>query len=188
MNFIPVKTKEGKVIEGLVEIKPKIFPDPRGRFLVSYNYNLFKQNKIPNVFVQDNQSDSVQGVIRGLHFQTGEFAQAKLVRALRGRILDVALDLRPGPTFGEYASVILNADEQNMLFIPRGFAHGFSVLSGEAIFFYKCDNDYNPAAEGGIIYNDPFLKINWGAGDNPIVSDKDKLWPTFSEWKRLNLR
>ncbi|MCL2017582.1 MAG: dTDP-4-dehydrorhamnose 3,5-epimerase [Alphaproteobacteria bacterium] len=166
-------------IESLIIIEPKIFRDSRGYFFESYNYKEFGKNGIPNVFVQDNQSYSTHGTIRGLHFQKGKYAQAKLVRVIKGTVLDVAVDLRPdSPTYGQYITAELSAEKKNMLFIPRGFAHGFSVLSGEATLFYKCDNFYNPRADGGIRFDDPILNINWRIPENlTIVSNKDRNLP-----------
>ena len=171
MNFI--KTK----IEGVYIIEPKIFEDARGYFFESYNEEEFTKNGIPNHFVQDNQSKSSYGVIRGLHCQLGEHSQAKLVRVLKGKVLDVAVDIRKGsPTFGKYVAVELSAENQRQLFIPRGFLHGFSVLSEEAIFAYKCDNLYCKEAEFGIRYDDPEIGIDWKVPtDKVITSEKDRL-------------
>ena len=169
MNFI--KTK----IEGVFICEPKIFQDERGYFFESYNEKLFQQNGIANNFVQDNQSKSSYGVVRGLHCQTGDHAQAKLVRVLFGCVLDVAVDIRKGSnTFGQYVAVELSAGNNRQLFIPRGFLHGFSVLSETAIFSYKCDNFYCKDAEFGVRYDDPELGIDWGIPkDKMIVSGKD---------------
>lgn len=171
MNFI--KTK----IEGVYIIEPKIFEDARGYFFESYNEEEFTKNGIPNHFVQDNQSKSSYGVIRGLHCQLGEYSQAKLVRVLKGKVLDVAVDIRKkSPTFGQYVAVELSAENQHQLFIPRGFLHGFSVLSEEAIFAYKCDNLYCKEAEFGIRYDDPEIGIDWKVPtDKVITSEKDRL-------------
>lgn len=170
-------------IEGLQVITPKMFKDARGIFFESYNKKEFEAAGISADFVQDNQSSSTYGVIRGLHFQRGEHAQAKLVRVLYGKVFDVAVDLRPGSaTFGKYYGVELTCEDSKMFFIPRGFAHGFSVLSEMAVFSYKCDNFYNKEAEGGIIYNDKTLAVDWRV-DKEIISDKDKLHPTFEEYK-----
>lgn len=159
-------------IKGLLEITPRIFKDDRGYFFESYSKREFEKIGIFDDFVQDNQSYSIPNVIRGLHFQKPPFAQAKLVRVLKGRVLDVAVDLRPGsPTYGQYDSVVLDAEKGNMFYIPEGFAHGFSTL-GEAIFHYKCSNFYHKESEGGVVYNDPDLNINWMI-TNPIVSEKD---------------
>lgn len=170
MNFI--KTN----LDGVVIVEPRIFADSRGYFFESYNLDEFKKNGIPNVFVQDNQSKSSYGVIRGLHMQRGESAQAKLVRVLHGSVLDVAVDFRPGSkTFGKHVAVELSAENQRQLFIPRGFLHGFSVLSDTAIFAYKCDNLYNPASELGVLFNDATIGVDWRIpADKMITSDKDK--------------
>ncbi|MGN7205188.1 dTDP-4-dehydrorhamnose 3,5-epimerase [Pedobacter sp. SAFR-022] len=165
-------------------IKPTIFRDGRGYFFESFNEESFANlSGISVRFVQDNQSWSQYGVLRGLHFQYGEHAQAKLVRVLKGEVLDVAVDLRPGsPTFGKYESIILSEENQLQFFIPKGFAHGFVVLSETAEFFYKCDNYYNKAAEGGIHFADPALNINWQVpSDELIVSEKDAILPFLAE-------
>lgn len=177
-------------IKDVYIIVPEKFEDSRGYFFESYNEEKFRANNIKNKFVQDNQSFSSYGTIRGLHFQTGDYAQAKLVRAVSGEVLDVAVDLRKGsPTFGKHVAVLLNDQENNMLFIPRGFAHGFSVQSETATFAYKCDNFYNNLSEGGIIYNDPDINIDWKIPkDKIITSGKDLLWPTLAGWKEKNSR
>ena len=171
MNFI--KTE----IEGVYIIEPKIFEDARGYFFESYNEAEFTKNGIPNHFVQDNQSKSSYGVIRGLHCQLGDKAQAKLVRVLKGKVLDVAVDIRKdSPTFGKHVAVELSAENQRQLFIPRDFLHGFSVLSEEAIFAYKCDNLYCKEAEFGIRYDDEEIGIDWKVpADKVITSEKDRL-------------
>lgn len=167
-------------IEGLIEIYPKIFGDARGHFFESYREDLFAQNGIPSRFVQDNQSFSTAGVLRGLHFQHEPFAQGKLVRVVVGKVIDVAVDIRPdSPTFGKYERFILDASLQNMVYIPEGFAHGFAALE-DSIFSYKCTNNYNKASEGGIIWNDTELNIDWKI-ENPNVSEKDLELPTFKE-------
>lgn len=162
-------------LEGLLTIEIKVFDDARGCFFESYNSSRYKEAQIPADFVQDNVSLSSYGVIRGLHFQSGEFAQAKLVQVLKGRVLDVAVDLRPGsPTFGQHFSVELSDENHLQFFIPRGFAHGFSVLSEEAVFHYKCDNYYHKESESGIVFNDPTLNIDWMIPKGKeIVSEKD---------------
>lgn len=162
-------------IPGLLIFEPKVFQDSRGHFFESYNTQTFLQQGINIKFVQDNQSKSCYGVIRGLHFQNPPHAQSKLVRALAGRILDVAVDIRTGsPTFGKVFAIELSAENKKQLFIPAGFAHGFSVLSEVAEVMYKCDNYYNKESEGGIIYNDPALNIDWQIpADKAIVSEKD---------------
>lgn len=169
-------------LEGCFVIEPKVITDDRGYFMESFNESRFTAETGQNVhFVQDNQSYSSRGVLRGLHYQTGDHAQAKLVRVLQGDVLDIAIDIRPGSeTFGKHFSVILSSENQKQLFIPRGFAHGFLVLSETATFFYKCDNFYNKESEGGIIYNDPALRIDWNmTADELIISDKDKVLPTL---------
>jgi dTDP-4-dehydrorhamnose 3,5-epimerase len=165
-------------------IHDTVFPDDRGYFFESFNKQTFqKQTGIDINFVQDNQSKSVRGVLRGLHFQTGDAAQAKLVRVIEGSVYDVAVDLRKSsPTFGQSFGIELTADNHKQLFIPRGFAHGFVVLSQTCIFFYKCDNYYNKSAESGIMYNDTELNIDWQISkDELIVSAKDKINPSFKE-------
>ncbi|KAB7729142.1 dTDP-4-dehydrorhamnose 3,5-epimerase [Rudanella paleaurantiibacter] len=165
-------------IEGLIELIPRVFKDERGHFLETYNKPLFESLGLPMNFVQDNQSFSVKGVLRGLHFQNEPFAQGKLVRVITGRVLDVAVDLREdSPTFGRYETFLLDAALSNMAWIPAGFAHGFVALE-DCIFSYKCTNVYNKQAEGGLIWNDPDINIDWGI-TNPIVSDKDQELPTL---------
>lgn len=177
-------------IHGVYIIEPTVFNDSRGYFFESYNETEFRKNDICSRFVQDNQSKSSYGTIRGLHFQNGFYAQAKLVRVIHGKVLDVAVDLRKNsPTFGKHIAVELDAEKNNMLFIPRDFAHGFSVLSETATFAYKCDNSYNGKSEGGILYSDPDLNINWGIPkDKIITSDKDALWPTLKQWKNAKIK
>ena len=171
MNFI--KTE----IDGVYIIEPRIFEDARGYFFESYNEAEFIKNGICNRFVQDNQSKSSYGVIRGLHCQLGEYSQAKLVRVLQGKVLDVAVDIRKGsPTFGKHVAVELSAENQRQLFIPRNFLHGFSVLSESAIFAYKVDNTYCKEAEFGIRYDDPEIGIDWQIPtDKIITSEKDRI-------------
>ncbi|MDE3235839.1 MAG: dTDP-4-dehydrorhamnose 3,5-epimerase [Bacteroidota bacterium] len=167
-------------------IHDTVFGDDRGYFFESFNQKRFTElTGIATPFVQDNQSKSSRGVLRGLHFQTGEYAQAKLVRVLQGKVLDVAVDLRKdSPTFGEHVAVELTGNNHLQFYVPRGFAHGFVVLSDEAVFFYKCDNYYNKAAEGGIIYNDPTLQIDWQIEEaGVLLSDKDKVLPAFHQIK-----
>ena len=179
MNFISTDIKDVYIIE------PKVFNDKRGYFFESYNEEAFKKAGLNYNFVQDNQSKSSYGTVRGLHFQKGEHSQAKLVRVLKGEVLDVAVDLRTNsPTFGKHVAVILNDQNQRQLMIPRGFAHGFAVLSEEAIFTYKCDNFYCKESEGGILFNDPELGIDWKIDlSKAILSDKDKLHPRLSDFK-----
>ena len=167
---------------GLMIIEPRVFGDSRGYFFESYNEKLMSEAGIQTVFRQDNQSFSKYGVIRGLHFQQHPYSQTKLIRALEGTINDVVLDLRKGsPTFGKWFSVELSAENKRQVYIPHGFAHGFSVLSEQAAIFYKCDNFYNPQSEGGVLYNDPVLGIDWKVdADKAIVSDKDRMLPIFN--------
>ena len=173
---------------GCFIIEPTIINDGRGYFMESFNQSKFEAGTGLNVqFVQDNQSYSTKGVLRGLHYQTGNYAQAKLVRVLEGEVLDVAVDLRmESETYGTYIAVVLSAENSKQLFIPRGFAHGFLVLSDTAIFSYKCDNFYNKESEGGILYNDPAIGINWGmAQEELIISDKDVVLPTLEKSKKI---
>ena len=176
-------------IEGLYVITPKVFTDERGYFLETYNQRDFEEIGIDSVFVQDNQSFSSKGVLRGLHFQK-EFPQCKLVRVVRGSVYDVAVDLRPtSPTLGKWYGVELTADNKKQFLIPEGFAHGFIVLSDVAEFVYKCTDFYHPNDEGGIIWNDSSISIEWpldeiGGEQNLIFSDKDQKWPTFEEFKK----
>lgn len=166
-------------INDLLLFKPRVFEDERGYFFESFNENVFRESGINTAFVQDNQARSTFGVLRGLHYQTGEAAQAKLVRVIEGEVLDVAVDLRPGSsTFGQAYSVRLSAENKLQLFVPRGFAHGYLVLSEVAEFFYKCDNFYAKDAEAGIRYDDPSLQIDWMIdAQSLILSDKDKVLP-----------
>ena len=170
-------------IEGLVVIEPRVFGDDRGYFFESFNEREFNE-KVGDVrFVQDNESKSRYGVVRGLHFQKGEFAQAKLVRVVSGAVLDVAVDLRPGsPTYGRHHAEVLSGENHRQMYIPRGFAHGFSVLSEEVVFQYKCDNFYCPSAEGAVAWNDPDLAIDWRIpAESVILSEKDKHHPFLYE-------
>ena len=177
MNFI--KTD----IEGVVIIEPRVFEDSRGYFFESFNLKEFEEAVGPVSFVQDNESKSSFGVVRGLHFQKGEHAQAKLVRVVKGAVLDVAVDIREGsPTYGKHVAVELTESNHRQLFLPRGMAHGFSVLSEEAIFQYKCDNFYCPSSEGAIAWDDPDLGIDWRIpADQVILSAKDSRHPRLSE-------
>ena len=169
-------------INGLLEIFPRVFEDERGFFFESFHEEILRKQGIEVRFVQDNQSFSVKGVLRGLHFQNSPYAQGKLVRVISGKVLDVAVDLRKNsPTFGEHYKVVLDAEKNNMLYVPDGFAHGFVALE-DSIFFYKCTNYYNKESEGGILWNDETLKIDWGV-ENPIVSSKDKELLTFNQFK-----
>jgi dTDP-4-dehydrorhamnose 3,5-epimerase len=182
LKFIETKLK------GCFVLEPSIFLDARGYFMESFNENTFQNGIGQQVhFVQDNQSFSSRGVLRGLHYQTGEHAQAKLVRVLLGEVLDVAVDIRPdSETFGQHVAVLLSAENQKQLFVPRGFAHGFVVLSETATFFYKCDNFYNKESEGGIIYNDDSMKIDWQLPENELlISEKDLVLPLLKEAKKV---
>jgi len=178
-----MNVKETK-LRGCFIIEPTVFEDERGYFFESFHQKKFlEQVGIEVNFIQENQSCSRQGVLRGLHYQKGEYAQAKLVRVLIGSVLDIVVDIRlDSPTFGEHFSIELSSENKKQLFIPRGFAHGFVVLSNEAEFFYKCDNFYNKESEGGIIYNDSTLNIDWKLPKNElIISDKDIILPTFDK-------
>ena len=170
-------------IEGVLIIEPVVFEDERGYFFESYNKEDLKKQGVDYDFIQDNKSKSCYGTIRGIHFQKGEYAQAKLVRVLEGKVLDVAVDLRKNSkTFGKYVSVELSAENRRQLMIPRGFGHGFSVLSETAVFAYKCDNVYNKASEGGLRFDDPSLGIDWKIDLNKaVLSEKDKNNPLLGE-------
>ena len=170
-------------LRGLLVFEPKVFEDSRGYFFESYNENIFQQQGIQCRFVQDNQSSSSYGVIRGLHYQLNPHAQTKLVRVLSGRILDVAVDARNGsPTYGRHFSIELSSGNKRQLLIPTGFAHGFSVLSKKAEVLYKCDAFYNKESEGGIIYNDAELSIDWHLPEkDSIISEKDQLLPSLAQ-------
>lgn len=174
-------------IDGVYIIEPKIFGDERGYFFESYSQLEFDEKIRPIKFVQDNESKSRYGVVRGLHFQKGKYSQSKLVRVVHGRVLDIAVDIRKGsPTFGQYVAVELTAENKRQLFIPRGFAHGFSVLSDEAVFQYKCDNAYAPTEEGAIVWNDPTINIDWKIpAADVILSEKDKHHPALDEVPEL---
>nr|WP_320000687.1 dTDP-4-dehydrorhamnose 3,5-epimerase [uncultured Draconibacterium sp.] len=170
-------------IPGLVVIKPRVFEDDRGYFFETFQQERYREAGIERTFIQDNESRSVKGVVRGLHFQLGDAAQAKLVRVIRGSVFDVAVDLRKGsPTFGKWFGVELNENNKKQLYVPRGFAHGFSVLSETAIFTYKCDNLYNREAESSINPFDKTLGIDWQVKEeDAFVSEKDKDAPVFEE-------
>ena len=174
-------------IEGLLIIEPRIFQDSRGYFFESFNQREFNEKVGEITFVQDNESKSCYGVVRGLHFQKGEHAQGKLVRVVKGKVLDVAVDLRPGSkTFGKHVSVELSEENHRQFFIPRGFAHGFSVLSDEVIFQYKCDNLYCPSSEGALAWDDPDLGIDWKIpAERIILSEKDKNHPRLKDYEIL---
>ena len=180
-------------IKDLVVIEPQIFEDSRGCFFESYNYNTFKEIGIDNIFVQDNHSKSLKGVLRGMHFQKGEYSQTKLISILRGSILDIVVDLRKdSKTFGKYFSIELNEKDKKMLFIPKNFAHGFLTLEDNTEIFYKCDNFYEPKSEAGIIWNDGDLNIEWNLKkynineSELIISEKDKKNMSFKEYKKIN--
>jgi dTDP-4-dehydrorhamnose 3,5-epimerase len=168
---------------GLLVFEPNVFKDSRGYFFESYNENVFRQEGIAVHWVQDNQSSSNYSVIRGLHFQAPPFAQTKLVRVLKGKILDVVVDIRKGsPTYSKSYSMVLSAKNNRQLLIPKGFAHGFSVLSKKAEVLYKCDGFYNKESEGGIIYNDPALEIDWRIpAEDAIISEKDVVLPLLAD-------
>ena len=179
MNIIPAS------LPGVFIIEPRIFEDSRGYFFESWNREAFEKAGLHYEFVQDNESLSTYGTIRGLHFQKGEHAQAKLVRVLQGVVLDVAVDLRKdSPTYGKHVAVELSAENKRQLLIPRGFAHGFSVLSETAVFAYKCDNHYCKESEGGIRYDDPQLAIDWKVEKGKeLLSEKDRNLPLFAEFE-----
>lgn len=169
-------------IEGPLVIKPKVFSDSRGYFFESFSARFFKEIGIEADFVQDNQSLSQKGTVRGLHFQANPYAQGKLVRVVQGAVLDVAVDIRKGsPTYGKHVDIELTADNKTMFWVPPGFAHGFSTLEDNTIFLYKCTNLYHKASEGGLRWNDSSLNINWQVGE-AIVSEKDQLLPTLEHF------
>lgn len=170
-------------IDGLYEIEPEVCGDARGYFMETYNYKDFKKAGLDMVFVQDNQSKSSKGVLRGLHFQKNH-TQGKLVRVVSGEVFDVAVDIRKGSkTFGQWYAVTLSAEKKNMFYIPKGFAHGFYVLSDVAEFSYKCTDFYDPSSEAGICWDDPAVHVEWPvpAGTSPLTSPKDREYPPFSE-------
>jgi len=169
-------------IPGLLIIEPKVFADERGYFFESYSEIKFTEAGLNTGFIQDNESKSHRGVIRGLHYQLAPYAQAKLIRVVRGTVYDVAVDLREGsPTFGQWFGIVVSASKKNQFYIPKGFAHGFSVLSDYAIFSYKCDEFYNPNADRGIRYDDPTLNIDWKLPlDEAVISVKDQNLPFFA--------
>ena len=174
-------------IEGVVIIEPRIFKDDRGYFFESFSQREFEEKVCKTTFVQDNESKSSYGVLRGLHFQKPPSAQSKLVRVIKGAVLDVAVDIRKGSlTFGQYVSVELTGENHRQFFIPRGFAHGFSVLSEEVIFQYKCDNFYSPQSEGAIAWNDPDLNIDWRIpAEKVVLSEKDSKHPRLKDWQNV---
>lgn len=173
-------------IEGLIIFEPKVWGDDRGYFFESYNAKIFAEAGIDASFVQDNQARSTRGVLRGLHYQTGDFAQAKLVRVLEGEVLDVVVDVRPdSATYGQSFSILLSSQNKKQLFVPKGFAHGYVVLSETAEFFYKVDNWYSKESEGGIRWDDPQLKIDWQIDDVEVqLSEKDKILPFFGSHRK----
>ena len=177
MNVLETK------IPGVVIIEPRLFPDARGYFFESFSKREFEEKVGKIDFVQDNESKSSYGVLRGLHFQKPPYAQSKLVRVVKGAVLDVAVDIRKGsPTYGQHVAVELTEDNHQQFFIPRGFAHGFAVLTDEVIFQYKCDNFYAPASEGAIAWDDPDLGIDWRVpAEKVILSEKDKKHPRLKE-------
>lgn len=180
-NFKFVNTE----IKGVYIVETKVFGDNRGYFMETYNYNDFKEAGLDMEFVQDNQSKSTKGVLRGLHFQK-KHSQGKLVRVTRGKVFDVGVDLRDGSeTYGKWVGVVLSEENKKQFYLPKGFAHGFVVLSDEAEFCYKCTDFYHPEDEGGLIWNDPDIGIKWPLDgiDNIIFSDKDKLWPRLKDLK-----
>ena len=170
-------------IEGLLIIKPNVFNDERGYFFESYNKERLAKEGIAIDFVQDNESKSAKGVLRGLHFQKPPYAQGKLVRVIKGSVMDVAVDLRKdSPTYGKWESVVLNEENKLQFWIPEGFAHGFVTLEDDTIFAYKCTNVYNKESEGSILWNDPDINIEWNI-KNPILSEKDKISPLFKNFE-----
>lgn len=170
-------------IDGVVIIEPKVFGDERGYFFESFSEKIFREKVCVTRFVQDNESKSRYGVLRGLHFQKGKYAQSKLVRVIKGCVLDVAVDIRKGsPTFGRHIAIELTGENKRQFFVPRGFAHGFVVLSDEVVFQYKCDNYYAPQEEGAIAWNDPDLGIDWKIpAEKILLSEKDKKHPFLKE-------
>lgn len=180
-NFTFTRT----AVEGVVVVDARSFGDGRGAFMETYRRPDFVAGGIDADFVQDNQSSSTRGVLRGLHFQVSH-PQAKLVRVVSGEVFDVAVDLRPGsPTLGRWEGVVLSGENRRQLFVPRGFAHGFCVLSEAAVFCYKCDDVYHPDDEGGIAWDDPDLAVAWPlpAGEGPVLSEKDRRHPSFAAWR-----
>ena len=177
MKYIKTKISDVYIIE------PSVFGDHRGYFLESFNLDKFEENVCPIKFIQDNESKSSKGVLRGLHFQKPPFEQAKLVRCIEGKVIDVAVDIRKGsPTYGKHLAVELSGENKRQLFVPRGFAHGFVVLSESATFAYKVDNSYAPEYDSGIKYDDSDLNINWGLNDNEVqLSGKDKILSAFKD-------
>ena len=178
-----------KTIEGVYVIEPNVFGDERGYFMESYSKSMLTELGITNDFVQDNEAFSTKGVLRGLHYQCGPNAQAKLVRVIQGEVLDVIVDVRSGSkTYGEHYSIRLSGENKTQVLVPKGMAHGYIVLSDTAIFAYKCDNGYNKESEGGLLYNDPKLGIDWILDPTTYkVSEKDLVQPKFGDHKPINL-
>ncbi|MBN2236386.1 MAG: dTDP-4-dehydrorhamnose 3,5-epimerase [Bacteroidales bacterium] len=170
-------------IQDLLIIKPSVYSDARGYFFESYNKERFLAKGIDQNFVQDNESKSMKGVLRGLHFQKPPYTQGKLVRVMKGAVLDVAVDLRKSsPTYGQWESIELSGDNKFMYWVPPGFAHGFLTLEDNTVFFYKCTNVYNKESEGSILWNDPDINIDWGQAVTPILSEKDTIAPLFKDF------
>jgi dTDP-4-dehydrorhamnose 3,5-epimerase len=168
-------------LAGLLIIKPDVFEDDRGYFFESYSHEKFLKAGMELTFLQDNESKSKRGVLRGLHYQAPPFAQGKLVRVMRGSVMDVAVDIRKdSPTYGKWESILLSGKNKRMYWIPPGFAHGFATLEDDTIFFYKCTNIYSKVSEGSILWNDPDLRIDWGI-DEPVISEKDKISPRLKD-------
>ena len=174
-------------IKGLLIIEPRVFSDARGYFFESFSQKNFEEKVCKTIFVQDNESQSTYGVLRGLHFQKPPYAQSKLVRVIKGKVLDVAVDIRVGsPTYGQHITVELSEENKRQFFLSRGFAHGFVVLSDEAIFQYKCDNYYEPQSEGSLAWNDPALEIDWQIDlDKVVLSEKDKKSPLLKDLEEV---
>ncbi|GAB3232722.1 dTDP-4-dehydrorhamnose 3,5-epimerase [Hymenobacter seoulensis] len=169
-------------LAGVVEFTPRVFGDARGAFFESFSQKAMREAGVDEEWVQDNQSRSMRGVLRGLHFQRPPYAQAKLVRVAQGRALDVVVDIRrDSPTYGQHLTVELDATRFNMLYVPVGFAHGFAALEDDTLFLYKCSNYYQPSSEGGLIWNDPQLNINWELSE-PVISPKDQIQPSLAEF------
>ncbi len=179
---------ERQNIKDVILVKPKVFGDNRGFFLESYKKSDFVANGIDVEFNQDNHSKSVKGVLRGLHYQAKPYGQAKLLRCSRGRIFDVAVDIRPSsPTFGQYVKVELSEENKHMLYIPVGFAHGFVVLSDEAELLYKASGEYNPAADRGVLWSDKDIAVDWGIDFEPVLSEKDKKQPALKDINKAEI-
>lgn len=179
---------EKQRIDGVVLVRPRVFGDNRGFFMETYKKSEFAANGIDVDFNQDNHSKSSARVLRGLHYQAKPYGQAKLVRCVKGRVFDVAVDLRPkSKTFGQYVKAELSQENKNMLFIPEGFAHGFVVLSDEAELFYKASREYNKDADRGVLWNDSDINIDWGIDFEPVLSEKDKVQPTLKEINKEEL-